>query len=167
MSTIRFFCIISLFLLAACKSDHLENPVLSSIDKPDLIIDTVSYTRLPNCFEGYPSGVICGPPTFGFTLRIKNIGTAEVMSPLFIENSRSKWDFDNRYLSYGQRVNDPPVKIPINGSLVVNITSDVEDSLANVFIVVNPNYTYNTRVDSPLMDELNFANNGYIVSLKW
>ena len=167
MSTFRSFAIIVLFTLTACKSNHSENPVSPSVAKPDLVIDTVTYTRLPNCWQGYPSGVICGPPTFGFTLRIRNLGTADVSSPFFVQNSRSKWDFDNRYLSLGQRVNDPPTTIPINGTLDLNITSDVEDSLANVFIVVNPNYTYNTRVDTPLVDEVNFSNNSYTVTLKW
>ena len=84
------------------------NPVMTLNGKPDLIIDTITYTRLPNCYEGYPSGIICGGPRFEFTLKIKNIGLAAISSPLFICNSRSNWDFENHYCSYCQRLNDNP-----------------------------------------------------------
>jgi hypothetical protein len=135
--------------------------------KPDLIIDTITYTRLPNCYEGYPSGIICGGPRFEFTLKIKNIGLAAISSPLFICNSRSNWDFENHYCSYCQHLNDPPSEIPINGSLDIKFISDIDDSVHNVIFILNTNDMYNTGLNIPKIDEENYTNNSYICSISW
>jgi len=111
--------------------------------------------------------VLCGPSLFEFTLVIKNIGLADVTPPLFITNSRSKWDFDNHYCSIGQRVNDPPSVIPISGLLDIPLVSDIADSVQNVFFVIDTYDRPNSGLNLPKIDELNYNNNSYILSLYW
>jgi hypothetical protein len=149
MSTLRLLLLEGLLMIAACRPNRSPNAVEPLPAKPDLVIDTVSYTQLPTCYEGYPSGIICGPPTF------------------MIGNSKSKEDFDNQYLSYGQIANYPPVCIPADGILNINIISEVEDSVSNILIVVNPDGSHDIRNVSSLVDEQDYLNNLYVVSLKW
>jgi hypothetical protein len=167
MSTLRLLLLVGLLMIAACRPNRSPNAVEPLPAKPDLVIDTVSYTQLPTCYEGYPSGIICGPPTFEFSLRIRNIGSADCNSSFMIGNSKSKEDFDNQYLSYGQIANYPPVCIPADGILNINIISEVEDSVSNILIVVNPDGSHDIRNVSSLVDEQDYLNNLYVVSLKW
>ena len=83
MIRIKYMSVILVIMFTGCQS----NSVNITNGKPDLIIDKVTYSQLPGCFEGSPSGIICGGPTFEFTLKIKNVGTAKVSSPFFILNS--------------------------------------------------------------------------------
>jgi len=84
MTRANYLGFILIIIFTGCQL----NSVNDTNGKPDMIIDNVTYSQLPRCFEGSPSGVICGGPEFEFTLKIKNIGTAKVSSPLFILNSR-------------------------------------------------------------------------------
>jgi hypothetical protein len=162
-----FMIFIFLFLIISCKSDHSVNPITTSVCKPDLIIDEITYERLPDCHLGYPSGVICDGPNFEFTVRVKNIGTADVTSPLFITNSRSQWDFDNQYCSYGQRLNDPPSNIPMDELLDIKLESHIEDSVQNVFFVLDTYDRTNSGLNLPIIDEINYDNNSYVMSISW
>ena len=63
--------------------------------KPDLIIDKITYNKLPSCNEIYPPEVICGGPTYEFTLTIMNIGRKSVYSSIFVLNTRSLSDLGN------------------------------------------------------------------------
>lgn len=154
-------------LIIGCKSEQSVNPDLTQNGKPDLIIENITYTRLPNCYQDYPSGIICGGPRFEFTLKIKNIGSSAISSPLFICNSRSEEDFENQYCSYGQRLNDPCLEIPINGSLDIKLVSDIEDSVKNVLFILNTNDFYNSGLSIPKIDETDYTNNLYIENLVW
>jgi len=156
-------------IIVGCKSsnNNLVNPEIISTGKADLIIDEITYKRLPDCHQGYPSGIICDGPNFEFTLRIKNIGFADVTSAIFITNSRSKWDFDNQYCSYGQRLNDPPTSIPMNGSLDIKLESHIDDSVQNVFFVLDTYDRTNSGLNLPKVDELNYDNNTFVVDLVW
>jgi len=159
--------IIFISFFIGCKSNILVNPISTLKGKPDLIIDEVIYKRLPDCHQGYPSGIICDGPSFEFTLRIKNIGNADVSSALFITNSRSKWDLDNQYCSCGQRLNDPPMNIPINGSLDIKLVSFIDDSVHNVLFVLDTYDRSNSGLNIPKIDEVNYDNNSYILPLQW
>jgi hypothetical protein len=159
--------LIFLLIIIGCKSEHSTGPAEAPNGKADLIIDTVSYTRLSDCFQLDPPEIVCGGPRFEFTLKIKNIGTADIASALFIRNSRSAMDFDSLYCSYGQRLNDPPAKIPVNGSLDIKLESDIEDSVQNILFVIDTNDRYNTGLTIPKIEELDYTNNSYVQPLSW
>lgn len=145
-------------LIAGCDLGRSINPGGSRAGKADLLIDTVVYNQLPNCWQGYPSGIICGGPRFEFTLRIANIGSKEIAQPFYISNSRSKWDFDNKYCSFTIRVNDPPSVIPVGGSIPITYTDFIDDSTSHVFFVINTDTT---------LDEVSYDNNEYNLPLTW
>jgi hypothetical protein len=165
----RINCVILVFLLIiiGCKSEHSTDPAADQNNKADLVIDTVTYIRLSNCFQLDPPEIVCGGPRFEFTLKIKNIGTAGVASALFIENSQSTDDFDSLYCSYGQLANYPPGHIPVNGSLDTKIVCFIEDSVQNVLFVIDTNDRYNTGLTIPKIEELDYTNNSYVQSLGW
>ena len=74
--------------------------------KPDLIIDKITYNKLPSCYETYPPEVICGGPTYyEFTLTIMNIGRKSVYSSIFVLNTKSRKDFVDQYFSSGELTN--------------------------------------------------------------
>jgi hypothetical protein len=166
---IRINCVILICLLIffSCKIEQPSDRVPDLNGKADLIIDTVTYTRLSSRIEVDPPEIVIGPPRFEFTLKIKNIGTAEVTSPFLIDNSQSTEDFDSLYCSYGQLVNYPPAHIPVNGSLNTKIVCFIEDSVQNVLIVINTNDRYNRGVILPKIEELDYTNNSYVQSLSW
>jgi hypothetical protein len=167
MTKIYFISIALLLILIGCKSEHSVNPITTKNGKPDLIIDNVTYTRLPNCYQGYPSGIICGGPRFEFVLKIKNIGLANISSPLYICNSRSSWDFENKYCSSGHRLNDPPLPILIDSSITIKFISDIDDSVKNVLFVLNTNDFFNSGSSIPRVEESDYTNNSYIKMLIW
>lgn len=165
----RINCVILVFLLIifGCKSEQSTDAVPDQNNKADLIIDTVTYTRLSSRIEVDPPEPVIGGPRFEFTLKIKNIGTAEVSSPFMIANSQSTEDFDSLYCSHGQLVNYPPVQVPVNGSLETKIVCFIEDSVQNVLIVINTNNRYNRGVTLPEINELDYSNNSYVQPLSW
>jgi hypothetical protein len=167
MRKIIYLNIGMILFIIGCKSDNLVNPILTSNDKPDLIIDEITYKRLPDCHQGYPSGIICDGPTFEFTLRVKNIGATDVTSALFITNSTSQWDFDNQYCSYGQRLNDPPTNIPTNGSIDIKLESHIDEGVQKIFFVLDTYDRTNSGLNLPKVDELSYDNNTLVVDLEW
>jgi hypothetical protein len=162
-------CLIIMLLspIAGCDLGRSINPVASIGGKPDLVIDTVTYKRLPSCWQGYPSGIICGGPRFEFTLRIANIGSTDIAEPFYISNSRSKWDFASRYCSFTIRVNDPPSVIPVGGSIPITYIDFIDDSTSHVLFVVNTNDRYQSAAPLPRLDEASYDNNEFDLPLNW
>jgi hypothetical protein len=167
MTIINYLTLIFLLILIACNSEHSTGSLTNQNSKADLIIDMVTYTRLSSRIEVDPPEPVIGGPRFEFTLKIKNIGTAEVSSPFMIANSQSTEDFDSLYCSHGQLVNYPPVQVPVNGSLETKIVCFIEDSVQNVLIVINTNNQYNRGVTLPEINELDYTNNSYVQPLSW
>ncbi len=167
MTTRRALALAFVFAIVGCNSDQGIAPTTSSIVLPDLVIDTVTFVRLPDCWQGYPSGIICGGPRFDFTLHIKNIGSANFTVPFYISNSRSNVDFADKYCSSTLRVNDPPVTIPPGGTLQMTYESFIDDSTSRVLFVINTNDRFDRGVPLPKVDELKYANNDYSLTLTW
>jgi len=162
-------CVSIVFLLAAlgCDTGRPVNPVIPQNAKPDLRIDSVTYTRLPTCWQGYPSGIICGPPRFNFILTIANIGPADMAEPFYMSNSCSRTDFDSQYCSHTIRVNDPPASIPVGGSIHISYVSFIDDSTSQVLFVINTNDRFDRGVPLPRIDEVSYDNNEYDLVLTW
>ena len=165
MNKIALFIILLPFLSMACKN-HSTDPT-DSTDKPDLMISQITYTRLSNVFHDSLGGVYITPPYFQFDLTIKNIGTKDVTSALFIEYSQSQRDFDSSYCSAGVRANDPPTPLPAHDSIQVEITGFLSDSLPKVLFLIDTNNRYNQPGGYPLIDESNYNNNTYVLPIKW
>lgn len=119
MTDLKYLGIVLLSMAVGCDFGQSVNPAMSPTGKPDLMIDTVTYTRLPTCWPGYPSGIYCFGPRFEFALKISNIGSADIAEPFCMSNSRSMADFDSQYCSYTIRVNDPPTSIPVGKSIQI------------------------------------------------
>lgn len=159
--------LILITMVVGCKSVHSTNPAITTNDKPDLKVDTITYTRLPNCYQGYPSGIICGGPRFDFTLQIENIGSSDLSEPFYISYSDSKDEFDSLYCSSTIRVNDPPAIIRSGGKIQVTFEGSIDDSTSHVLFVVNTNNRYFRGVALPTIDEVSYNNNDFILNIEW
>ena len=167
MTTSRALQVAFVFVMVGCISDQGIAPSSSTTGTPDLVIDTVTFARLPNCWQGYPSGIICGGPRFDFTLHIRNVGSGNFTVPFYISNSRSNVDLAVQYCSFTIRVNDPAASIPPGGTLDVTYESFVDDSTSRVHFVINTNDRFDTGVPLPRVDELSYDNNDYYLPLVW
>ena len=161
-------CILVFSTMAGCKIETLIiNNSPSTGGKPDLTISQVTATKLPNCIEGYPSGIICYTGRFQFTLRIWNIGTATLARPFFISNSRSSPDIRDSICSTGRLVNERHVAIYPGDFVDISFEGSVDDSVPQVFFVINTNDRFSKGVHLPIIPELRYDNNDYWLDLHW
>jgi hypothetical protein len=167
MIKFKSLSLILLTVFVGCKSNQSTNPANNSTGKPDLLIDTITYTRLPNCYQDYPSGIICGGPRFELTLQIGNVGSSDLSEPFYISYSRSKTNFDSLYCSSTIRVNDPPTFIRTGGNIQVTLVGLIDDSTSQVLFVVNTNNRFFRGVTLPMIDEVSYNNNDYVLNIKW
>ena len=61
--------------------------------------------------------------------------------------------------------NNPPIRIPAFGSIDVKMLSDIDDSVSNVLFRLDTNDTDQSGITIPMIDERNYDNNSYILSL--
>jgi hypothetical protein len=164
------YVVISIILLLIIAFGCNNNTSINSTDKSgkvDLIIEHISYTRLSNVGQDPYVVTIGASSLFEFDLIIKNIGTKDLRSSIFIENSRSKRDFDSSYCSHGQLVNYPPVNIPAQGSIETKVTDIIYDSVYNVLFIIDSNDRYHRGDPIPLIDESNYDNNTFVLQMTW
>ena len=157
------FPLLLLLMVAGCS----KNNVTDSNEKPDLTIDSVSYKVLPSCYEGNPSGVICVGPNAVFTLTIRNIGTTDLRKSFYISASRSEQDFQNNYCSSTMMVNGDSIAIPVNGTLDVPIQLVFPDTVSKILFVINTDDRFDRGVPLPVIPEMNYDNNSYVLDMKW
>ena len=132
----------------ACCKDNGEAPR----QKPDLII-----TQATSLLTSY---------AYKVTARIANIGGSGVNQPFHMSSSTSFQDCSRRQVSYGQMVNDPPSTIPPGGAIDVNFTVIIDDTVSTLFIVVNADSRYNSKIPAANVHELNYDNNYFYLRIK-
>src|SRR5258706_10876329 len=124
-SRLIWFSVLVFSITSGCDVDTLIIKSPSSTNgKPDLTISQVTYTRLPNCIEGYPSGILCSRGRFQFTLTIWNIGDAVLAKPFYIFMSQSSPDIRDSICSSGRLVNDWGLSIWPGHSLEITAEQD-------------------------------------------
>jgi len=161
---IMHFTIVLFFALVSLTCTGPLMPVISA--KPDLVIQKISYQRLPNCFQGYPSGVIClSGQNLEFTVRIANIGGADFQNTLFIENTKSMRGLREGYYGHGQTVNVSKQAIGIGGWIDVVVWDVIEDSVSAVKFYVNTTGRMDKNYPLPPVDELDYTNNTFVVDI--
>ena len=160
--------LLSAFLMTgmiACKTDELILPV----PKPDLVIETITCQRLPNCQNDGYGGIICSAePRFAFTLKIRNIGDAPLDQFFYISKTRSMTDLDSNYCPHTAIANYPPANLPPNGEISVSFDDLVADSTAAVLFIINTNDLYSKgNHHLPVIDERRYDNNSYRLNMQW
>ena len=146
------------------------NPLSAdSIKKPDLVIENVSYKQM-HYGIGWPSGVI-GGTYFEFTLRIKNIGTADFTHDLFISNTRSERDINVGHYSHGQiAYYDTTLRthtIAPGEVIQVRVDDAFDLNISRVkFLIYTDGKPHIKKSKVPRVEELNYDNNTYEVQIK-
>lgn len=167
LTGLKYLSILLLSLALGCDSGRPVTPVVPADRNPDLVIDTIAYTRLSNCWPGYPSGIICGGPRFAFTIQIRNIGSGDLCAPFYISYSHSKTEFDSQYCSSTIRVNDPAGTISVGGSMHLTFQGFIDDGTSPVLFVINTNDRFDSGIPLPIVDELSYDNNYYRLNIIW
>jgi hypothetical protein len=170
MRFLSFALLIAALLSLSCNEPSpvtIPAPITVIPGKPDLVIDTITYTHLSGRHYDQYGNPWFDPGEFEFILTIKNIGKVDVTSFIFIDNSRTKTDFDAHYCSSGHRANDPIQPLPAGASIQVKLTTSIDENVPNVLFRLDTNNFYHLPGTLPIIDELNYDNNTYAVALNW
>ena len=160
--------ILYIFSMFVTLSGCNKHQIIAPVNKPDLIIEKITYLRQQNCWEDPHGGVVCsGIPMFQFNLKIKNIGDADLDQSFYISNSRSNKDFQSVYCPHTTIVNYPPTDLRANEFIDVTFNDFVNDSTAKVLFVINTNDLFSKGRPLPKIDEQRYDNNSYILDFKW
>ena len=166
---VNLFLISSLYSICGCG----QSIDIDSTKNPDLIIESITYKKLPNCFSTYPSGVVCMDGlNLEFTLRIKNIGTAPFAHSLFISNSRSEKDIEIGHYSHGQQpyYDSTLTSHTIDPGQVIEVRVDdiFDANLSKIKFLINDDGKPHIKALKlpPRVEELNYDNNTFDLEFK-
>ena len=147
----HFIFVGAIVFCTGCKNQSTQ----VEVQKPDLVISSATSQQ-----EHWP-----GSRAYQITARIANIGNADASQPFHMFSSVAYYDYIHREVSNGQMVNDPPKTIPPGGAIDVQFIVSPYDTVSMVFIVVNPDSRYNSKIPAANIDESDYDNNSYDMKL--
>jgi putative transposase len=165
---IRYIFSTFFILVTLSGCNDINEIIIPNKGKPDLIIESITYQRQPNCWDDGHGGVVCsGTPIFQFTLKIGNIGDAGLRQSFYISNSRTAKDFQDTNCSHTTIANYPPLELLPNGFMNVTFEDFIDDSIPKVLFVINTNDLYDHGVPLPIIPEKSYDNKSFILDLQW
>jgi hypothetical protein len=155
--------IIAVIGITACENTE-------KFDKPDLIIETVSYSAAPAVTDEYGMPLMFPGKRLKFTILVRNIGNVSITDSFYISNTRSNEAFNENYYESGEMVNYDNQIIEPGESLEVTITDNIAVDAKQVRFMVNPESNKlppikldgeELDVSSKQVEESNYKNNTY------
>jgi hypothetical protein len=164
-----FFVLIVITLIIAVSGTTACEDT-EQVDKPDLIIETVSYSNAPAITDEYGMPIMFPGIRLNFTICVRNIGDAAIAEFFYISHTRSNEAFNENYYESGEMVNHDNQIIEPGESLEVTITDNIAVDAKQVRFMVNPESNKlppikldgnELDVSSKQVEESNYKNNTY------
>ncbi len=124
--------------------------------KPDLIIESVSYERLP-----------IWQYEFEVTVHVKNIGDYPVTGQFYLSWTTTRRSFDSSQCDYHHPVNEPTGIIDVGGSIDPQFRVSLQDSMPNMLFYINTNDAFKKKIHGPIIYEKSYENNSYVADIQW
>jgi hypothetical protein len=140
------------------------------VDKPDLVIETVSYSAAPAVTDEYGMPLMFPGKRLKFTIFVRNIGDAAIAEFFYIANTRSNEAFNKNYYESSEMVNHDNQRIEPGETLEVTIIDNIDEDAERVRFMVNPEGQKlppikldGEELDTSIkqVEESNYRNNAY------
>jgi hypothetical protein len=136
----------------ACNVDQ----VVVVDGRPDLVIESVSYERIPYWM-----------PEFTFTVNVKNIGDSPVIGDFYIAYTSTQRDYDSLNCSENRPTWHPGLRIEAGGTISPQFWGPLQDSMPKVLFYINTNDAFKKKLNGPIVNEVSYDNNWYLLEMQW